>query len=381
VLEAARLAVDADVALLRVVQIPDVAGVPRRELLVTGVLRGDLPAGTRWGSVPAELGPLLAEASGPQVPRQPWAHRDWLPTAEQWLRSVVTAAGRTMTGPVEQRRVWDLSCVLRAPADGGDVYLKATVAAPLFVDEVGVTVALARRFPGRVPEPVAADRARGLLALDDVGPEVGWDAPMEVWDEVAREFARLQLASVPYVAELRAAGCQDRRLEWLARQVPLWFGADLVGRFAPPALAARLDAAVPRLVEVCAELAGYGLPTTLAHGDMHLDNVARGPEGYVFFDWTDAAVGHPFLDLIAVDQLGKDSDRLRDAYLSEWASVAPLDRLRPLWPLVEVLSPANQAVSYMSLGLFLGGGEPSALFGAYTVEWLENVVAAVDRLG
>ena len=112
-----------------------------------------------------------------------------------------------------------------------------------------------------------------------------------------------------------------------------------------------------------------------------LANVARGRRGYVFFDWTDSAVGHPFLDLIAVDQLGKDSARLRDAYLSEWASVAPLDRLRPLWPLVEVLSPANQAISYMSLGLFLAEGEPSTLFGTYTVDWLEKALAALDRLG
>ena len=31
-----------------------------RAAVLTGVLRGDLPAGTRWGSVPAELGPLVA---------------------------------------------------------------------------------------------------------------------------------------------------------------------------------------------------------------------------------------------------------------------------------------------------------------------------------
>lgn len=381
VFEAARAALDADVALLRVIDEPVPPGAPRSELLATCVLRGRPPAGTRWGSVPAELEPLLAEATGRRAVRQPWAHRDWLPAAESWLRAAVAAAGRSLTAPVEQCRVWDLSCVLRAPADGGDVYLKATVAAPLFVDEVRLTVELARLFPGRVPEPVAADRERGLLALADVGPEIGWRAPVEVWEEVVRAFARLQLASLPHVPELLAAGCRDRSLGWLAGQLPVWFEAGTVGRFAPAAVAARLEAAVPRLVALCAELAAHGLPTTLVHGDMHLANVARGPRGLVFFDWTDAAVGHPFLDLIAVDQLGEESERLRDAYLSEWAAVAPPDRLRSLWPLVEVLSPANQAISYMSLGLFLGGGEPSSLFGTYTAQWLEKVLAGLDRLG
>jgi hypothetical protein len=52
-----------------------------------------------------------------------------------------------------------------------------------------------------------------------------------------------------------------------------------------------------------------------------------------------------------------------------------------LHPVVEVLSPANQAISYLSLGRHLGGGEPSPLFGASTVEWLENATTALDRLG
>jgi hypothetical protein len=243
-------------------------------------------------------------------------------------------------------------------------------------------MALARLFPGRVPAPVAAEPGRGYLALADFGAEVGWHAPVEVKEDVVREFARLQLASVPHVPELRAAGCQDRGLEWLAEQVPSWFAAGAVGRFAPPEVAARLDAAVSRLAGLCVELAARGLPVTLAHGDMHMGNVARGPGGYLFFDWTDAAIGHPFVDLIAVTQEDQDADRrrLRDAYLSEWAAAGPLDRLVLLWPIVEVLSAANQAISYMSLGLSLGTDGPSPLFASYTVYWLEAVVASLDRL-
>ncbi|HZB51262.1 MAG TPA: aminoglycoside phosphotransferase family protein [Mycobacteriales bacterium] len=378
VARAAREALGAEVGLLRIVDEPEPSG--RQRVVAVLALRGEPPARTRWGAAPAEFGPVLAEATGPRPPKQPWRHRDWLPAAEAWLLGAVREAGRAATGPVEQVRVWDLSCVLRVPTDGGRVYLKATVTAPLFADEVSVTPALARLFPGRVPAPLAADRERALLALEDAGEEIGWEASPEDWEGLVREFGRLQLASVPYAAELRAAGCRDRSLEWLAGQLPVWFDAGLLGRFAPADVAGRLAAAVPRLVEVCAELASSGVPTALLHGDMHPGNVARGRDGYVYFDWTDTALGHPFLDVIAIDLAGADRDRLRDAYLAEWSGLVPPDRLRALWPLVEVLAPANQAVSYLSLGLFLGNGAPSSLFGSFTVHWLEKVLAALDRL-
>jgi hypothetical protein len=47
-------------------------------------------------------------------------------------------------------------------------------------------------------------------------------------------------------------------------------------------------------------LAGHAVPPSLVHGDLHLANVARGPRGCRFFDWTDACVAHPFLDLATI---------------------------------------------------------------------------------
>jgi hypothetical protein len=66
--------------------------------------------------------------------------------------------------------------------------------------------------------------------------------------------------------------------------------------------------------------------------------VARGPQGYRFFDWTDACVAHPFLDLPTIRRgtsfAGEEVEAelrlrllLRDAYLAEWASFEPPDRL------------------------------------------------------
>src|SRR6185369_5650980 len=104
-------------------------------------------------------------------------------------------------GPVEQVRTWVLSAVLRTPTPTGYVYLKASPRMPLFADEAEATAALAARFPGRVPTPLAVDAGRGWLALADVGEIVGWDAPKATRIDLVREFARLQIDSVGATAD------------------------------------------------------------------------------------------------------------------------------------------------------------------------------------
>ena len=45
---------------------------------------------------------------------------------------------------------------------------------------------------------------------------------------------------------------------------------------------------------------------TLAFGSGRVRAVRQGPDGYVYFDWTDSALGHPFLDVIAIDLAGAE---------------------------------------------------------------------------
>jgi hypothetical protein len=348
-------------------------------------LRGDEPQDAVWADRDevADAAALLASTAGT---RQPWAEPGWFPGAEAWLQSTVDATGSAVTGPVEQHKVWELSCVLRAPTTRGDVYLKATVDSPLFVAEAPVTALLAELFPEHVPAPLAVERERGWIATPDFGPEIGWEAPVPVREEALRQYAALQHVSVQHVDALLAAGCMDRRPAWLAAQLPAWFAEPTTGHWTSAEVSAALAAAIPRLVELCAELAGSPLPDTLLHGDMHMGNAAHRPGGgYLFFDWTDAGVGHPFVDMVAIAQEDDEAsrDRLRDTYLAEWDHVTSRGELDRTWAVADVLAHANQAVSYMSLGLSLRGSEdtaPHPLFASYTSRWLRTVLGALDRL-
>jgi aminoglycoside phosphotransferase (APT) family kinase protein len=146
---------------------------------------------------------------------------------------------------------------------------------------------------------------------------------------------------------LLEAGCLDRRLPWLADQAERWLPAvEETGRLPG------IDAATWLSQDELAEL-GAAVPPSLVHGDLHLGNVAQGPRGYLFFDWTDAGVAHPFLDLLTFfheDEIeGPLRDRLRDAYLLEWTAFEAPERLRRAWRLAKPLSALNQAIGYRSI--------------------------------
>ena len=84
---------------------------------------------------------------------------------------------------------------------------------------------------------------------------------------------------------------------------------------------------------------------------MHMSNVAAREEGYLFFDWSDACITHPFLDMISIlhEADPELQNRLRDGYLALWTAYEPLDRLLEMWELAYVLCALHQAVSYQAI--------------------------------
>ena len=312
--------------------------------------------------------------------RPPWSHRGWYATTVEWLDGALEGIGRTRSGPVDQVSNWCISSILRAPTADGDVYLKATARSPLFVDEGAVTRGLAERFPGRIPQPLAVDGARRLMLLDDFGPAVGWKADLDAKVDVISRYAALQAESAPMADDLLALGVFDRSPEWLARAIRdlLADRDDLLGL--EPEERERLDASLPTLLEGCERLAAGPLPLTLVHGDLHLANVARNGDGYVFFDWTDACVAHPLMDMLLVffEEVEEVQEALRDVYLSAWIETGSPDELLERLARSPSRSRAlNQAVSYRSIA---GSVEPGT---GEELEpmlpwWLRKALEAVD---
>ena len=289
--------------------------------------------------------------------RPPWAMPGWRDDVRAWLEAELPRLGRRFVG-LEQVKQWSISSVLRVETDGPELYFKVSAPLPLFVEEGTVTARLAERFPAHVPAPLAVEPERGWM-LFDAFDLAGWDAPLELRCELFRRFAGLQLRTAALTDELLADGCLDRRLDVLERQLdPLL--ADRAGLHKLTGAEIReLRKLAPRLRELCRRLAALGLPATLVHGDLHVGNVARLDGRLAYFDWTDACVAHPFVDLHSLRWVRDEAERAAqlDAYLEPWREVAGEGTLREAVALAAVVTPLHHAVSYRTI---VAGLEPAS---------------------
>ncbi|MFD3404882.1 phosphotransferase [Kribbella sp. NPDC058693] len=274
--------------------------------------------------------------------KTPWEDPSWRSAALAWLDRELAKLGVSETEPRRVRlRPW--SVIIRVSAER-PVWFKATSPGSAF--EPALAEALSRWAPEHVLTPYAVDCTRGWALLPDGGPLLRSQAlDVRHWEEVLVQYADLQRALVPRVDELVRLGVPD------ARVLPALF--DSIVRTVGVDDRERLAAFRPQLVELCAELDGFGIAATLDHADLHDGQIlVAGPGRYTFFDWGDANVGHPFCSLLvaidrAAEQLGPDVvQRLEDAYVEPWTAQHPRSDLRRAAALARRLSPLTRASSW-----------------------------------
>jgi aminoglycoside phosphotransferase (APT) family kinase protein len=261
---------------------------------------------------------------------------------------------------LETIKHWGISAVMRVATDGGDIYFKAMLC-PLFAREPAVTHLLARLFPGVVPKPLTVDTARGWMLL----PDFQATKLAQVGEaERAGAFpllADMQITALNHLEELRAAGAVDRPLATLADDLDGLLADEMAMSHAEAADIEALRAQAPRLRDLCRQLAGYNIPETLAHGDFHTGNTAIRDGQLIVFDWTDAAVSHPFFDLVLLASEQPLEAVAADVgvrhYLERWMGFEPMPRLWEALALALPLAAVYQMVSYQGIMASL---EPAA---------------------
>ena len=283
--------------------------------------------------------------------RPPWARPGWFAEATGWIEAQLAQRGETMAKPVELVRSWSLSCVLKATTAVGVYYFKTVADLPLFVNESVLVTRLAELYPVAVPTPLVIDGAQDWMLLPELQEMVGWQITLERRKAFLSDFGRLQVAAIADVDALLAAGCLDRRLAGLPSQIEALLTSEMVLATLEEKEGQQLAARRPRLQSLCQELASYGLPETLVHGDLHGGNVAIRNDSFVYFDWTDACISHPFFDMLTIffEEDTAVRTQLRDAYLAEWTTFAPMDKLLEAWPVAEVLGAVHHSISYWQI--------------------------------
>jgi Phosphotransferase enzyme family len=264
---------------------------------------------------------------------EPWTDELWLEAAQEWIRERVDELGATLTGPIEQPHVRPWATVMRVPTDAGPVWFKAN--APVLAHEAAVVSVLVGTRPDALPELLAVDLERGWMLMGDGGQRlreiVERERSLRRWLEVLPRYAELQIDLAGHADELVALGAPDRRLVVLASQYEQLLDDGVEG-LAGDELR-RLRALTAQVGEMCDQLAGFGLPETIQHDDLHDGQVFVRDGRYLFFDWGDACVSHAFftmaVTLEGVLAWGLDdvegSEEIgpyRDAYLAPFAGYA-----------------------------------------------------------
>ena len=324
----------------------------------------DAPTGWTWADLDTEVVARLepwtsrtAVAAWAQEhvegwsPRRPqWSRPGWWARASTWVVEQMAAEGLPAVGAPRPHQLWGLSVVLRGSSSDADVFFKCS--ADLFRHEAVVTQALAARMPAWVPEVVAVDDVEGWLLMRDLGATELGEQDESLWHEGVRAHAGIQQSWLGRADELVGLGLPVRSLTDLAAQVEATTDDTVLLARLPGDVRDRWLSAAPALVESCRRLDEIGPGPALVHGDFHPWNVAFGPAATRVFDWTDAAVSHPFVDL-ATYVFRTDDQTVRrhlvETQVEAWSATGPEGSIREATALGLVVGALYQWQTYRTL--------------------------------
>ena len=233
-----------------------------------------------------------------------WQDPDWRTQALDWIRAETRRHSIQITGEIEQPHTYAWSTVLHVPTDQGKLFFKATAHETIY--EAALTQSLARWFPDCMPEFLAVDARRGWMLMRDGGEQLRLfirpTKDITPWRPVIARYAEVQIGLAEHVTELLSLRLPDHRLvvlpglftQLLADEESLMIDQE---KGLTSAEWQQVKDKASRFEQICSDLAAFGIPESLNHGDFHDGNVLLKDGHITFFDWGDASVAHPFTSL------------------------------------------------------------------------------------
>lgn len=261
-------------------------------------------------------------------------------SALAWLHDQSEALDFRLEGELEivQDRPW--STVARIPSNIGPLFLKACGIWSHF--EPMLVRHLADWHPDCNPRVLAIDAGRSWLLMQDAGLRlrsvITLENAVDHWEPILTRYARLQIDLAGRIDALEEIGIPDRRLTQLPELVAALLNDEGMLHIDQPqgltrAEVEQLHAFQPRLARMCSELDQLGIPASINHGDFHDANIFLKDKDYIFADWGDASLAHPFFSLrtvfvslensLGIEEGGPLQHELREVYLAAWSQVAP----------------------------------------------------------
>jgi len=304
------------------------------------------------------LGEWLEEAAEGKPPdaRRTWERAGWFAEADRWIDAQLERLGMERQGPTRQVKLWGFGAVMATPTRQGRVIFKAS--AGCGGREAAITEYLARVRPAHTIPLLACDIDRNWLLMPDFH-ELSYGAlPRERYAEAAGIFARSSLEGGMRADELPLADLADFGLAELQR-----FSRAFAEQPAPvlrkqgaleKSELRELGRQVREMGERCAALSEFRIPDTLVNLDFRAGNIVAG-NGLLFFDWLEAAVAHPFFNVLNFlhdlqlreserSEAGAGRDRalagdIREAFLGPFRDFEPEGRLNQAYSIASDVFP------------------------------------------
>lgn len=276
-----------------------------------------------------------------------WEDSAWLKKVHEWIKAQTEKYNIKISGEIEQPHMYPWSTVLRVPTDQGNLFFKATAAETVY--ETALTQKLAEYYPAHLPKLIATDTTQGWMLMRDAGEalrgSIRPNKDIKPWTPVIKLLSEVQVGCVDHVAELLALGIPDWRIANLPKlYAKLLADTDSILVDQPKGLTSeefkRVQKLAPRFAEICDQLAGFGIPETVNHGDFHDGNVLIKDGNITLFDWGDGCIAHPFISLrsffvsieIALElddySFTPEMQGLLDVYLDPWTKFASKEKLQ-----------------------------------------------------
>jgi hypothetical protein len=298
-----------------------------------------------------------------------WEQSDWFSEASAFIRTALEKHNLRLSGEIKQPHIRPWSTVLTIPTEEGMYYFKAS--ASIFAHEPALTKYLSQFRPELFPDLLEVDKSRHWMIMRDSGTplrqSIRGKKSSAPWRDVIPLYVNLQKDLTSHVDDLLTLGVTDRRLdklpalfdELIADEPSMLLDTEedslTTGEYA------RVKESVPEFGRMCKRLASFGIPETLHHDDFHDANIFLQNGRVIFTDWGESAITHPFFTLIVMmrsvdNSLGMDfspeADCLRDMYLEQWTSYAPLAELQSMVNLAQRIGYVNRALTWkMSINL------------------------------
>jgi Phosphotransferase enzyme family len=294
-----------------------------------------------------------------------WQDPAWREEVDEWIHAQAGKQGLSITGDIEQPHIYPWSTVLRIPTDQGRLFFKATAAETLY--ESALTQKLGVYYSTSLPELIAVETSRGWMLMRDGGEalraSIRPNKDIRPWTPVIKLFSEVQRGCVGHVSELLALGIPDWRLEHLPNFYnELLADADSILVDQPKGLTSeefqRVQGLASRFTEICGQLAGFGIPETINHGDFHDGNVLVKDGRITLFDWGDGCIGHPFISLrtffvsieisLELDDYSFTSEMqgLLEVYFEAWQEFASKEKLQQAYLLSRSVTSIVKALTW-----------------------------------